>query len=389
MRRICAVFPLLLLAACHREKPKLEKIVTPVRLTAVDTYQPKGGGRYSASIMPGRQVSLAFRVSGIVTGIHSTGGRGLEAGDIVTGGTVLARVREEDYRNSTAQAQSQLDAAREAQRSAQAQLAQAQASKTKAEADFARAKTLFEMQSLTRPDFDSAKAQLDVSTAQVDAARAQIDSTAAQIRNAEAAIGSARLAQQDTALAAPFTASVVQRNVELGMLAGPSLAAYTLADISTVKAAFGVPDTVVVQLMPGKAVPISVEALPGIGFEGKVTSVAHVADPETRLFQVEVTLPNGRMTLKPGMIASLTLSDAAAVAPVPVVPLSAVIRDRDNPADFAVVVVENKTAKIRRVNLGPTFGDVLAVTSGLRPGERVIRAGATMIADGETVEVIP
>jgi len=53
------------------------------------------------------------------------------------------------------------------------------------------------------------------------------------------------------------------------------------------------------------------------------------------------------------------------------------------------VVVENQVAHIRRVGLGKTFGDVLAITSGLRPGDVVIRAGAAMVADGETVEVIP
>ena len=388
MNRRIAVLSLLILAGCHRQ-PKLEKTITPVRVTAVDVYQPKGGGRYSASIVPGRQVTLAFRVSGIVTDIHRVGGRGLEPGDIVAGGTVLARLREEDYQNTTAQAQSQLDAAHEARRSAVAQLAQAQASRIKAEADFARAKTLIESKSLTRPEFDSAKAQFEGSTAQVDGARAQIDSASAQVRTAEANIAAARLAERDTALAAPFTASVVQRNVELGMLAGPSQAAYTLADISIVKAAFGVPDTVVVQLKPGKSIAIEVEALPGRAFRGMVTAVAHVADTDTRLFQVEVTLANPQMALKPGMIASLTLGDTTASPAVPVLPLSAVVRDRANPADFAVMVVENKVARMRRVSLGPTFGDVLAVTNGVKPGELVIRAGATMIADGEAVEVIP
>ena len=53
------------------------------------------------------------------------------------------------------------------------------------------------------------------------------------------------------------------------------------------------------------------------------------------------------------------------------------------------MVVEGKVAKSRRVSLGQTFGDVLAVTSGIKPGETVIRAGATMVVDGEMVEVIP
>ena len=43
MKRIVIVIPFLLLAACHREEPQVEKPVTPVRVTAVDLYQPKGG----------------------------------------------------------------------------------------------------------------------------------------------------------------------------------------------------------------------------------------------------------------------------------------------------------------------------------------------------------
>ena len=389
MKRIIALLPFLLLAGCGHQAPRIEKTITPVRVAAVDLYQPKSGGRYSASIMPGRQVSLSFRVSGIVAGLYRPGGRNLEPGDFVAAGTVLARLREEDYKITTAQMQGQLDSARESQKNAAAQLAQAQASRTKAEADFVRAARLMETQSMTRPEFDSARAQLDVTTAQVDAARAQLQSAMAQIRTAEASMASARLAQVDTALAAPFSATVVQRNVELGMLAGPSQPAYTLADIATVKAAFGVPDTVVVQLKPGRTIDISVEALPGQDFHGTVTAVASVADSETRLFQVEVTLANRQALLKPGMIASLRLGDAAPAPAVAVVPLSAVIRDRDNPSNFSVMVVENKVAKMRRVGLGPTFGDVLAVTSGIKPGELVVRAGATLVANGETVEVIP
>jgi RND family efflux transporter MFP subunit len=390
MKRSWIVVPFLLLAACHREQSKLEKPVTPVRVAAVAMRLPKAGGRYSASILPGRQVSLSFRVSGIVSSLHQVGSRGLEPGDMVAAGTVLAHLRQEDYRNTTAQARSQLDAAREAQRTARAQLAQAQASRAKAEADFTRARALLASQSLTRPEFDAAKAQYDSTGAQVDAAGAQIDSAAAQIRAAEANIASAQLNEGDTALPAPFTGAVVQRNVELGMMAGPSVVAYTLADITTVKAAFGVPDTVAVGMSPGKRIAITIEALPGREFTGSVTSIASVADPETRLFQVEISMANPQLALKPGMIAALTLAETgASVAPLPVVPVGAVVRDRENPSEFMVMVVENKVAKARRVSLGPTFGDVLALTSGVQPGETVIRAGATMVANGESVEVIP
>jgi multidrug resistance efflux pump len=198
MKSITLILSAILLSACHKQATP-EKVATPVKVTAVDMYQPRSAARYSASILPGRQVNLAFRVSGFVTGMHRVGSRGLEPGDVVPGGTVLARLRAEDYLNSLAQAQSLLESAKETNKSAGAQLAQARASHVKAEADFTRARTLIESQSLTRPEFDSARAQLDVATAQVEAAKAQLEGTTAQIRNAEASVANARLAQQDTA----------------------------------------------------------------------------------------------------------------------------------------------------------------------------------------------
>lgn len=390
MIRIVLFASLVASTACHNRPAASEKTVTPVRVATVNLYQPKNGSRYSATIMPGRQVSLAFRVSGLVANIHRVGNRGLDPGDIVPGGgTVLARLRQEDYHATLAQAQSQLDSAKQSQQSAAAQLTQAEASRSKAEADFKRAQALMSSQSLTRPEFDSARTQLDVTSAQVAAGRAQLDAAAAQIRNAEANVATARLAQEDSALVSPFTASVTQRNVEVGMLAGPSLTAYSLVDIGTVKATFGVPDTVVVQTRPGRTIAISVEALPGREFRGAVSSIASVADSETRLFQVEVTLPNHEMLLKPGMIASLSLDNAMQMAALPVVPLSAVVRDNTNPAGFAVMVVEGNVAKARRVGLGATYGELLAISSGLRPGEHVIRSGGTLVNDGDAVEVMP
>ena len=147
MNRIVGVFPVLLLAACHREAPRAER--RPSRRCASRRCR-------STSRKPGAlfRVDRAGktgepRIPGIryVTDLHRLGLRGLEPGDLVAAGTALARIREEDYRNTTSQAQSQLDGAREAQRSARAQLAQAEASGVKAEADFRRATSLIESHS--------------------------------------------------------------------------------------------------------------------------------------------------------------------------------------------------------------------------------------------------
>jgi multidrug efflux pump subunit AcrA (membrane-fusion protein) len=394
MKPLILILMLVPLASCSREATAIEKTVTPVRVATVEIFEPTLTERYSASIMPGRQVTLAFRVAGYIQELKRTRGgdglvRALEPGDIVPAGTVLARLREEDYQVQVDQAQGNADSARENEKAAGGQLEQARAGFTKAEADFSRAKALFASQSITRSDFDSAQAQYDSARGDLQAAQAQLDAAAAQIRTADAALASARLAHRDTSLTAPFTAAVVQRNVELGMLVAAGTQAYSLADISHVKATFGVPDSVAVQIKPGTAVSIALEALPGQRFDGAVNAIAAVADQDTRLFQIEVSLRNEQRLLRPGMIASLSVGSATPVPPVPVVPLSAVIRDRQGGSTFAVMIVEGGVAHERPVTLGPTYGGQLAITGGVKPGDQVIRDGATLVTDGETVEVLP
>src|SRR5918912_676387 len=87
---------------CTKAETK-EKPLKPVRVKAAEKRAAGGGGvRYSASIRPNSQVELAFKVGGYVEGIAQvrdpgTGWRYLQAGDVVSKGTVLARLRQSDY----------------------------------------------------------------------------------------------------------------------------------------------------------------------------------------------------------------------------------------------------------------------------------------------------
>jgi len=75
------------------------------------------------------------------------------------------------------------------------------------------------------------------------------------------------------------------------------------------------------------------------------------------------------------------------------VPLQSVVRPPDDPRGYMVFVVEDKDgrtlAKARRVELGDVTGRNVLVRGGLRPGERVVTAGATLIHDGAAVIVVP
>jgi multidrug efflux system membrane fusion protein len=142
---------------------------------------------------------------------------------------------------------------------------------------------------------------------------------------------------------------------------------------------------------------VTTEAFPGTAFTGTVTAVAPSADPESRVFNVEVTISNGSGRLRAGMIGTVDVPtdarDASAETGVASVPLAAVVRSEAGGDEFAVFVVEahgdEHVVRSRRVTLGAAIGDGVTVTSGLRPGEQVVVMGATLVTDGEAVRIIP
>ena len=393
MKHLMLIVLLPFLLSCNRRTAVLETVATPVRLSPVETYTPIQGQQYSASILPNRQVNLAFKMNGFVESIHQVRGadgrtHSVDLGDIVKAGTVLAQVRSKDYELQVSQVKGQAEQAREAGQTASAQLAQAEAAAAKANQDYQRADALFKKTSLTKSDYDAAKANYDGTRAQVEAARSQVQASAGTVNAAQAALGTATLALHDTSLVAPFTGTVVQRSIEVGTLAGPSVVAFVLADISSVKATFGVPDITVAHLKKGSKLSIYAEAFPNRQFQGFVSTIAAVADSSTRSFQVEVTVPNGHALLRPGMIASLDVGGSPVSTPVTVAPLNAVVRDAGGSSQFAVMVVDHGVARQRPVILGQTYGDRIAV-KGVEAGTSVVSSGATFVRDGDAVKVIP
>ncbi len=380
---------------CSREGA-YQNLPTPVGVAVVQNYESASEIRYSANITPYSEVNLAFKSGGYVESIRQVKGadgriRDLQQGDYVSAGMILAQVRQDDYVIKADQAKMQLTQTKSSLESARSQLAKAEASLNQAQLDFTRAKNLFETQSLTKSDYDTAKTRLDADQASVSSAKSQADALQAQVGVAEEAVKSAELALVDATLKSPMDAVVLSRAVEIGTLANPGLTAFVLADIGTVKAVFGVPDTRMDRVGLGTGQIITAEAVPG-ELKGRITAISPSADPKSRTFSVEITIPNPGGRLKPGMIATLTLTGTKRINPVPVIPLSAVIRPAQNSTGYAVFVLEEQAGKslvrLRNVELGEAYGNMIGVKSGLDLNERVITTGSTLVKDGWQVQVI-
>src|SRR5271167_1360153 len=354
-------------SGCQEPTKVAAKPPTPVHVVDVALHSPSEDLRYSASVLPFAEAVLSFKSAGYVTEIKQIAGadgrrRNIGSGDYVVRGTVLAQIRHQDLKNQLDQATATLSAA--------------QAQHVEATKDYERAKTLYATESLTKPDFDRAQARFDSTLAAVDQAKANLHQ--------------AQLALDDADLTAPFSGYILARNIEVGNLAAPGTPAFTIADTSAVKIAFGVPEYAVRRLRLGQQFSIHLQDDPK-EYNGRVTSIAASADEKNRVFAVEVTAPNPKASLKPGMIASLSLTGVHK-APVPAVPLSAVVADPGSSGRYAVFVASEQGGKwvvhLRQVALGETHESDVAV-EGVNPAEKVVVVGAAGLKDGDFIQVLP
>ena len=352
---------------CGQPTKVVPKSPTPVYLADVAMYSSSEGLRYSASVLPFAEATLSFKSAGYVTGVKQVVGaygrrRNIGAGDYVPRGAVLAQIRHQDLKN-------QLDQAEAAGRQAQAQYIEASQ-------NYDRAKALYATRSLTKPEFDQAQARFD--------------STLGAVDQAKATLHQAQLTLADADLTAPFSGYILARNIELGNLTAPGTVAFTIADTSAVKIGFGVPEYALRQLRLGQEFTIHLQDDPK-EYKGRVTSIAASADEKNRVFAIEVTVPNPKSYLKPGMIASLNLSGVQN-APVPSVPLSAVVANPATSGRYAVFMATEQagkwTAHLRDVTLGETHESDVAI-GGLKPGEKVVVSGTADLKDGDLIQVLP
>ena len=363
-----------LVGGCSAPEASAPKPVPPVKTQIVTEMQPDSSVRYSASIEAFEKVPLAFKASGYVDHVLRRNGadgknRVLQPGDRVTRGTTLARVQENDYRDRVNQSR--------------ARIAEAEASLTKARLDLERARTLFQSDSLTKPELDAAQAAFEAADARLSAARADIDLASSALR--------------DTALVSPANGVILERRIEVGSLASAGTVGFVLGDLSSVKARFGIPDAMVQSVRLGEVIDVTVEAIGATTFAGRVTAVAPVADAQSRVFDIEVTIANADGQLRPGMIGTVAIGPTrdgrANATPRLAVPLIAVVRSEAGAGQFAVLVIERQNdvdvARVRRVELGEVMGNVITVLKGVSAGDQVIVSGATLLVDGDAVRVLP
>jgi len=371
VRTRIAVFSLMfVMAGCGSNKP-LNQPPQGVQAQAIEKQAgfSADGLRFSAVVTPDSDAPLGFRIPGYVISLKQVRGqdgrmRNIAEGDRVSRGAVLVRIRSSEYQDKVHQASSQAAAA--------------EAVYQKAKLDYDRARHLYDTQSLTKPDFDSARAQYDASQE--------------QLKSARALTSEAEIALRDTSLIAPFDGEIVKKAVAMGAFVGPGVPAFALAKTDTVKIIVGVPDTVVRSVRLGQPVEVGIDAFPTRTFHARISRMSSAADSITRNFEVEVAIPNHDHLLKVGMIGALQFanSEGGSQASTLQVPLAAVVQAKDG--KYGVFVVSGSSAgevaRLHGVEIGAVNGTEISVVNGLQAGDRIITNGANLLKDGQRIEVL-
>jgi cobalt-zinc-cadmium efflux system membrane fusion protein len=176
----------------------------------------------------------------------------------------------------------------------------------------------------------------------------------------------------------PIAGTVVQRKIGPGQYvnSGASDPVFVVGDLSTVWLTAFVRESDAAAVCIGQDISVNVMALPGRPLTAKVNYVAAAIDPNTRRLLVRATIDNKDGLLKPEMFANVTIYSSGDRA-APAVPKQALIYEADKVRLW--VAREDKSVELREIKIGLINGNLVEVTSNLKPGEQVVTKGSLFI----------
>jgi membrane fusion protein (multidrug efflux system) len=245
----------------------------------------------------------------------------------------------------------------------EAEYAQAKANLTLAKAKFDRAVDLANSNYISGQAKDEAENSFKVAQATLQLAEAKLAKT--EIR-------------------APFAGLIGLRSVSVGDYVKEGADLVNLEAIDPLKVDFRVPETYLRQVQPGQSLTITLDALPGSTFDGKVVALNPLVDAAGRSIVIRAQVRNQDTVLRPGMFARVRLITKDQ-ADAMVVPEQALVPQGND--HYVFKIIDNKAARVK-VETGQRRDGKVEIIAGLVPGDLIVTAGHLKIRDGSTVTVV-
>jgi RND family efflux transporter MFP subunit len=269
---------------------------------------------------------------------------------------------------------------------AKGQLAQAEAQMANAELNVKR--DIPEAEAHAIP-----QSQLDTDTQSLRGAKAAVEAGQASVEQAELNLGYTRVVSLIDGIAGINT-------VQVGNLVGPSTVLTAVSQVSPIKVYFPISEQEYLRMADGggpgsvdflthaSRIPLRLTLADGSTYPhpGRIIFADRQVNTQTGTIQIVGEFPNSRNLLRPGQYARIQ-TPTGNITGALLVPQAAV-NQQQGTYQVTVVGTDNRT-QLRTVQVGPTVGTLWVVTSGLKPGERVVAVGADKVKEGGLVNPSP
>lgn len=244
---------------------------------------------------------------------------------------------------------------RQSSRGSRASVSQAEAAHEQASRSVERLRSLHERGAVSDQDWDNALTALRMAEANLEAARKSV------------------------VLTSPIAGTVTDVLVTQGSVPSSGDPLVRVSDLSRLQVLLQVSPEQRGELAMGQRAWVA-----GVEGDGEVTRIALQADPDTRLVEVEVTLPGGGVAaggIMPGGLATVEIVVGTRERAL-TVPLAA-LRD-----DSIWVVDAEGVAHLRPVRTGLRGRSEVELLEGVAEGERIVTAGASLLSEGVLTRIV-
>lgn len=212
------------------------------------------------------------------------------------------------------------------------------------------------------------------SPAQVLLSQANLDASKAAVRQGEIALAQVNIK-------APFAGVFDHRDAEVGTYLAPGQPCGTVIEIDPLLIVGDVPETQAASLKVGATA--NAKLVSGQTLHGRVRYVAHEADPQTRTYHFEMTVPNPRLDVRSGLSAEMRIG--AGSGPAHLVPVSTLVLDSAGRQGVRYVLADGRVAFAPVTIVEETHEGVWV--TGLSGPVQLITVGQSYVADGQKVRV--
>src|ERR1700730_4699047 len=246
-----------------------------------------------------------------------------------------------------------------------------------------RAKGLYETRAIAQKEVEQATAEHQTAGGALKGARDNVRLFGKSDAEIDRIVHERRL-DPVLVIPSPISGRVTARNAAPGLFVQPGSppAPYTVADISTMWMIANVAETDVPALKVGQQVTVKIKAFPGRVFDGRISTIAQMVDPNTHRALVRSEVADPRHELRSGMFANFVIRTGDPVRSV-AIPLNGVVREGDGTMTVWVTTDRRHFVK-RTVKIGMQRDGYHQILDGVQPGELVATDGAVFLSNALT-----